>query len=69
MYAVSAEVCRPVLRGGSLETGLCEFVVETRVNEDSLRTVPASSPVNFELTEDGQELGHILVPFDHKDSV
>ena len=57
MYAVSAEVCRPVLRGGSLETGLCEFVVETRVNEDSLRTVPASSPVNFELTEDGQELG------------
>lgn len=57
MYAVSAEVVRPVLRGGSLGTGLCEFLVETRADVDGAQSVASATPLRFDITEEGQELG------------
>ena len=57
MYAVSAEVIRPVLRGGSLTTGLCEFLVESKADVDGKRSVTSAAPLNFDITDQGQELG------------
>uniref|UniRef100_A0A7S0SS58 Uncharacterized protein n=1 Tax=Mantoniella antarctica TaxID=81844 RepID=A0A7S0SS58_9CHLO len=57
MYAVSAEVVRPVLRGGSLSTGLCEFLVETAVDVDGSRAVSGAAPLHFEISGEGQEFG------------
>lgn len=57
VYAVSAEVIRPVLRGGSLSTGMCEFLVESHADKDGTQSVASANPLNFELSEEGQELG------------
>jgi len=57
IYTLSAEAIRPVLRGGSLTTGLCEFLVESRVDPDGAHSVAGAGPVNFCITNEGQDLG------------
>ncbi len=57
VYALEAEVVRPVLRGGSLSTGMCEFLVETKPDDEDAANVDASAEVRFEITEEGQDLG------------
>jgi hypothetical protein len=57
VYAIDAEVVRPILRGGSLSTGMCEFLVETKPDEDDVADAAASETMAFEITEERQDLG------------
>jgi len=57
VYAIDAEVARPILRGGSLTTGMCEFLVEQAPDAEEAADVAASGRVAFEITEDQQDLG------------
>jgi len=57
VYAIDAEIIRPILRGGSLSTGMCEFLVETKPDEDDCEACACASAVAFEITEEQQDLG------------
>ena len=57
VYAIDAEVARPILRGGSLTTGMCEFLVESTPDEEDAENVRARGRVEFEITEEQQDLG------------
>lgn len=57
VYAIDAEIVRPILRGGSLSTGMCEFLVETKPDADDCEACARSSAVAFEITEEQQDLG------------
>ena len=57
VYALEAEAGRPILRGGSLTTGMCEFLVESKPDEEEAATVDASEVMSFEITEEQQDLG------------
>lgn len=57
VYAIDAEIVRPILRGGSLSTGMCEFLVETKADDDACEARACASAAAFEITEDQQDLG------------
>ena len=49
MYGVEVEIMRPLLSGGSISTGMCEFLVESRAEEEGVKRVEQSMPRKFAL--------------------
>ena len=49
VYGVEVEIMRPLLSGGSISTGMCEFLVESRAEEEGVKRVEQSMPRKFAL--------------------
>ena len=49
VYGVEVEIMRPLLSGGSISTGMCEFLVESRAEEEGVKRVEQSLPRKFAL--------------------
>jgi len=49
MYGIEVEIMRPLLSGGSISTGMCEFLVESRADEEGVKRVEQSLPRKFAL--------------------
>ena len=49
VYCVEVEIMRPLLSGGSISTGMCEFLVESRAEEEGVKRVEQSMPRKFAL--------------------
>ena len=49
VYGVEVEIMRPLLSGGSISTGMCEFLVESRAEEEGVKRVEQSMPGKFAL--------------------
>ena len=50
VFGVEVEISRPLLSGGSISTGMCEFLVESRSDQEQVKVVERSLPRKFELT-------------------
>ena len=49
VYGVEVGIMRPLLSGGSISTGMCEFLVESRAEEEGVKRVEQSMPRKFAL--------------------
>ncbi len=49
MFGIEVEIMRPLMSGGSISTGLCEFLVESSAEKEGVKRVEQSLPRKFAL--------------------